>query len=276
MVVRAIELLRRAAALVRLHWVAITTVSALLLAVSVIKGTYVDPGLPDWLYQGAFILALLLLGLLMACLLIHALLVRMGDEVYVNFRCARRSELELLLPLYDELVGGDRPSVNQLKVVHRANENCFIFMERVRVRGVAKNATVIGFCTIVPMNAEASDLLEKNELNGLKFNKDHICSPNKKPKAVYVGSIGAKGAEAKGGVLNYVLGKLDDCADHGIKRVFTRPVTRDGLRIARKYGFEPVDPSVRSDELRELYALDLPREDVGRRDAAKSAPRVRR
>ena len=243
----------------------VATISALLLAIAAIKGTLVDPGLADWIYKGAFGLALVLLGLLFVGLLVHWLLIRMGDEVYINFRCAKRGELELLLPLYDELVGGERPSINQLKAVHRANENCFIFMERVRVRGVAKSAKVIGFCTVVPVNAEASELLEKNELNGLKFNKDHICSPSKKPKSVYVGSIGAKGAGAKGGVLNYVLGKLDDCADHGIKRVFTRPVTRDGLRIARKYGFEPVDPSVSPDELRELYALDLPREDVGRK-----------
>lgn len=239
------------------NWPLILAVVAILLALAVVQGTYVDPHLPGAVYRGAFWIAVIASALLVAAWL----LVRLGDWLYrgvvESFRSIKRNELQELVPFFDRVVGGDRPSLNDLKQIFNANNDVFKVLEKVVKYSRKRRSELVGFCTIVPMKSEAEPLLATEQLNGLRMSAEHIAAPRKQVRVLYIGSIGAQGAKPRAAVLNYVLGVMDDAAKHGVRRVYTRPVTKDGLRVATKYGFEPVMGDVRPGELRRLYFLDV-------------------
>lgn len=238
--------------------VAVMGVAGVLLAVAPLKGTYVDPKLPVWMYSAALWVALALLGILALAWLIDWFESFIAQERVEQFRSAKRDELQDILPLYDQIVGGDRPTINQLKEVFNANSTAFRFFERVtKKKGGSKIVTLKGFCTIVPMTESAAELLGEERLNGLRMDKTHVCPPNKKCKVVYIGSIGGDGPRCRAAVLNYVLGLISEFSGRGVERIYTRPVTVDGLRVARQYGFRPVKEDAGESELGRLYVLEL-------------------
>jgi hypothetical protein len=251
------------------RWPVLAMLSGVLLAIAPLGGSYLDPGLPSLVFQSSFWAAI---ALLLALGVAWAVDLWFQREVTENFRSIRRDELRDLVPFYDRIIGGDRPSINDLKEIYNANNQVFRVREKVVQRGQRKKTTLVGFCTIVPMSLEAEALLAQEQLDGVRMNRAHILRPGRSPRIIYIGSIGGDGATAKAAVLNYVLGVIDDCASRGVNRVYTRPVTQDGLRVARKYGFRPVKNDVVADELRRLYFLDLgDRFEAVRRRRAKRA-----
>lgn len=239
------------------RWAVILTIAGLLLAVAALKGTYVDPHLPDRLNVALLWSALVSTVFVFAAWLVSQIGDWLSRDVTESFRAIKRSEIQHLIPFYDRVVGGDRPSLNELKEIFAANSQVFRVCEKVISRGHQRKSQFVGLCTIVPMARESEDLLASEQLHGLRMNKSHIARPKQASRVLYIGSIGADGVQAKAAVMSYVLGIIDDAANHGVKRVYTRPVTIDGLRVAKKYGFEPVKPDVGPDDLRRLYCLDL-------------------
>lgn len=255
----------RSAAYYAKNWPLVLGVVAVLLALAVVKGSSVDPHLPGSVYQAAFWAAIIAFLLLFAAWL----LALFGDWLYrgviESFRSLKRSELQDLVPFFDRVVGGERPSLNELKKIFNANSDVFKVLEKVVQYNQKKRSELVGFCTIVPMKRDAEQLLATEQLNGLRMNAEHIASSMKQARVLYIGSIGAQGSKPRAAVLNYVLGVMDDAAGHGVRKVYTRPVTKDGLRVALRYGFEPVMADAKPDELKRLYALDIGGSQIRRR-----------
>lgn len=261
------------AASLRRRWGVISTAAAFLLALAAIKGSYVDPEFPGIAYSIAFWLAIALAGTLVLAAIFEHFGYWFERDIVDKFRAARRDEIQDLIPFYERVVGTERPSLNELKELFNANNQVFRFLEKITKQGSKKKQSIIGFCTILPVTPEAELLLANEELHGLKMTKAHILAPNKAAKAIYIGSIGGDRAAAKAAVLNYVLGLIDDCASKGVKHVYTRPITKDGLRVAKKYGFAPVGRDVGPEDLKRLYVLDVTDrfERMPRRCRAKSS-----
>lgn len=247
----------RVAGDVKRYWGIISTLAGLALAVAALKGTYIDPKFPDPVYQVLLWAGMGSIFLLALCAFADHAGWWLEGERSERFRPAKRTELDEILPLYDRVVGGIRPSLNELKNLYSANSQIFTVLEK-RSKIAGRTSTkIVGFCTIIPLNKEAKNLLEREELHGLKMSPEHICSPRQKAACLYIGSIGAEGYRAKGAVLGYTLGVLNECAQKGVAVAFTRPVTLDGLRVARQHDFEPVSNNVRNGELERLYRLNL-------------------
>lgn len=239
------------------RWAVLTTLGAVCLALAQLKGTYIDPKFPSPFYTTALWAGLSSLAILIVCFVLTHFGNWVQRDVTERIRPVKRDELGDLLPLYDRVVGGERPTLNELKEVFNANNQAFRFLEKVVRRGFNTKRQFLGFCTIVPIAKEAEPLLAAEQLNGLRMNKSHVLAPRKTCRTIYIGSVGGVGNHARAAVLNYVLGLIDDCAERGVNRIYTRPVTQDGLRVAKKYGFRPVKDDVGPNELRRLYFLDL-------------------
>lgn len=223
---------------IRRRWAVLGLLATVLLALAPLNKSVVDPGFPEWMYVFflwtaiAFFLVVALSWLL-CCLGEH-----LERDVVEKFECATRDEIQEVLPFYDRVIGsGQRPSINALKAMFSANKSIFRFYKRKSMRGEKKIVEVKGFCTVIPMNKAAEELLRKGELNGLKMDGTHIARVKDKCNVFYIGSIGGEGAYAKAAVLTYVLGVVDEFAQRGCTRVYTRPITKDGLRVAKAYGF---------------------------------------
>lgn len=233
------------------------SVAGVLIALSVLKGTSVDPRFHENAYSIMMWLGIAIFSLLVLAWPIYEISNWASEESIDNFRSAKRHELQEVIPFYDRVVGGDRPTINALKELFNANNKSFVFYEKISYSGGQKRTKVLGFCTIIPVTTQAEKLLEREELNGLRLDRAHVVRPGAACASIYIGSIGADGQSAKAAVLNYVLGQLHSYASAGVKRAYTRPVTKDGLRVAKKYAFVPVGGDVRGDELHRLYYLDL-------------------
>lgn len=256
---------------VRGRWAVLGFLGTVFLGLAPLKNSVVDPNFPDWAYRTCFWSAVALFAALLVSWALCLLGSHLERNVVEKFECASRDEIQEVLPFYDRVIGGGRrPSVNELKAMFAANKSIFRFYKRTSTRGARKTVEVKGFCTVIPMKRDAGILLEKGELNGLKMDGTHIAGPKERFDVYYIGSIGAEGSSAKAAVLNYVLALVDEFAQRGRGRVYTRPITEDGLRIVIKYGF------VRTVDGEQPKMNELCFKDVGEERMAKRPPRVRR
>lgn len=242
------------------HWGAVTTAIGLALALAALKGTVVAPNWPSAIFSVGLWSSIGLLVWLLVSFAAVAIISVFFAETTTEIRPIKRTELETLLPFYEQLIGAERPALNQIKALYNANKKAILILERRSQRGLATKSVVAGFCSILPVTKEAAGLMGKEQLNGLQMNKQHICTPRQEPYALYIGSIGGKGASAKAQILGYVLGQIDDAEKHGVRCVYTRPVTKDGLRLAKQYGFRSVAGKVSDGELNRIYRLRVPRQ----------------
>ena len=107
----------------------------------------------------------------------------------------------------------------------------------------------VGFFSVFPVTKEASEALGRNQLKGTELGPQYIVSEGKKPSALYIGGIGAKGLRAKQQTFGALLGHLSTL-ERKTPLIFTRPITEIGRTRALEYGFRPVVAG--SDELGEM------------------------
>lgn len=147
------------------------------------------------------------------------------------------------------------PTKRELKCIYKVNNAvCKLQYRIIKFLGLDV-AKYTGICSIVPMTDKAKALLEAENLNGLTFTPEHISKPRQEHTCLYIGSVGAIGARAKKHILIFLEGVIDSEFGKGIDVVFTRPTTKNGLRIAKRFGFIPVMDDAGEDELNRLYRI---------------------
>ena len=150
---------------------------------------------------------------------------------------------------------GQVPTLKQVKELHNINPNAIWVVERVKENASSRitSTKTLGFFTILPLTEKAVRLVDDERLDALHFTAEHIATPKHKQAAFYIGSIAAKGFRAKAEILGYVRGRVEEESKDGSGIVFTRPISKDGLRLAKKYGFQPVGDNVGANELGRIY-----------------------
>lgn len=126
---------------------------------------------------------------------------------------------------------------------------------------------VIGYYAVIPLNKEATDLLEAERIDGTAFEPGHIIPfrpkrIRKTPASIYIGGVAANNRKR---IRSFVLGSLISHLEHekeaGVKVVFTRPVTADGLRLVKKYKFQAVNRYLREKnqyKMDHIYRYEFP------------------
>ena len=125
--------------------------------------------------------------------------------------------------------------------------------------GFGTRQELAGFFSVFPMTDEARALLESNELLGAAFTAAHICEPSQIPAAYYIGAVGGVGRRGRHATLLQLMGYVTALQRRHTKLVFTRPMTEDGLRLARDYRFSPVRRDV-DDPKNTIYVRDFARD----------------
>lgn len=146
------------------------------------------------------------------------------------------------------------PPLEQLERIFEASRGCVWFVNESRHGFGLKRIERVGFFSLIRLTQAAVQLYEHNNLNSFQLDRTHIAGPRNAAPALYVGGLGARGFRARGWIVQYLRSRIDSFFEQGGKVVFTRPVTDDGLRLAEKLGFRPVDPARRS--LGSIYKLE--------------------
>jgi hypothetical protein len=165
------------------------------------------------------------------------------------------NQIDLIIKLSKQLLP-QTPSKKSVKQIYKANGQ----MIRIQFRTIEflgwKFSKPTGFCSIMPMKDDARALLDREELAGISFTPEHIVKPAGDKSCIYIGSIAAKGLRAKRDIILYIKGVIDTEFESGVECIYTRPTSKEGLTLAKRFGFEPVSSDAKFDELERIYKLE--------------------
>ena len=153
------------------------------------------------------------------------------------------NQIDDFYSLCKELLGEDIAEIERVRQWHRKNPDTLYTIHARKHWGLIHTNKMVGLFTVFPVTSEAKQLLQRNRLKGTEFNANHITTLDR-AAAIYIGAIGARGFRARQQTLMALLGYVNSLADRNIDLVFTHPITRDGARLAKQRGFEPVSKSV--------------------------------
>lgn len=178
-----------------------------------------------------------------------------GEYIDPVFRAkpASSNELKKIYDMGSELFDGGVSSIKQMKRWHRVNPTIFwVLRKSDEPRGDIK-----GYFCIIPLKVKAAKMLINGDISGKDFTVDHILGPTKTPTYIYIGAIAATGFRAKGAALHKLLFHIEQLKEKGAKHVLTNPVTRDGSRLVKKFGFECVPADGECGDREKIHQLNL-------------------
>jgi hypothetical protein len=143
-------------------------------------------------------------------------------------------------------------SLNQTKALYNLNNRMYwmVMSRQKRLFGLEFGSKLLGYFTVVPLAREAIPLLEGDEFGVQHFNKDYVSKKGGNVAAVYIGSIAARRRVGPHAIsrLAFIIGEY---RNDGVP-VYTRPVTKTGMRLMSEWGFAPVREPGRN----HIYKLD--------------------
>lgn len=241
------------------------TFGGAVLAVAALKDLFDHFGSLSWIYRLMVVagVATLLVALvaLFAWFAMNAISAsaRAVETSYV-IGTVRTDQLEAYHGLCRSILGEGVASLEKLRQWHGKNPDTVWAVYRQRSRGLRHKIEMVGFFSVFPVTKQASELLFKNQLKGTELGPQHIVSRGRTPAATYIGAVGAKGFRAKERTLGALMGYVTSPARKTLL-LFTRPVTKDGLRLAWQQGFEPVQklsPASSDEEGETIFVRRMP------------------
>ena len=196
-------------------------------------------------------LATLFLGVLFVYLDYKGLkLFSKQDEVYKNSLMAT-NEFEAFDELLEYYFGSSRIDLNQIKQFHIKNSNTTWLLKKKKKLKFRTVVDYMGFIIIYPVNKETKIMLERDEIYGAEFTADNLCKEEEEPEGHYIACIAGKDLYSKA----YSIGVLKSIVRErlGRKPIYTYPVSDQGLRLAKKYGFEKANQLHPEQDKKRIY-----------------------
>jgi hypothetical protein len=128
---------------------------------------------------------------------------------------------------------------------------------------------IVGGFTIIPLTKRAREQLEAGMVDGVTFLPEHIAATTARAAGFYIGSIIGDSAYIRALALQAVRFHLMHVAAG--KRVYARPVTQDGSRACRQWGFSPLSSELSPGTLEAMHFLDVERATDGRRAQVRTS-----
>jgi hypothetical protein len=156
---------------------------------------------------------------------------------------AARDELRTLHEFCTLMVPGGFAAFEKWLERYDRNPQIFYAITASVTRPPAADNRIVGAFAVTPLGEEARALLDAERLKGIDLKVEQITPPGEKPAAMYISGIVASGFSARGVTLEFLVSVMRREAARGNRLFYTRPMSRDGLRVVRDYGFEPIDPA---------------------------------
>jgi hypothetical protein len=229
------------------------------------------PFLPNLFYKTCLLLgfALCVVGVLLIVLPVETIqkivqrikdFFGMGDRPYET-KPAKWKDLKLIHEYAKQELGAVS-DLQKMEQWFNINRQIFWIVIDSAVNGT-HGQQMVGYYAIIPLNKVATDLLETEKIEGTSFAAEHIIPYRrgrirKTPASIYVGGVAAKNRmRIRQFVLGSLVAHLNQEIENGVKAVFSRPVTNDGLRLIKKYNFKPVNQFVETYEMKHIYKRDF-------------------
>jgi len=137
----------------------------------------------------------------------------------------------------------ETPSKNRMRQWQRKNKNVLTAVYLQGLTGGRKRSTLVGVYKIVPLTRSAVAALASERKTGATIETDDITAENEQPAGLYIGDVVAVTGKAKGEVIRQLKNTVAKLLRPGLS-IYTRPLTRDGVRLVRKYQFITVSDGI--------------------------------
>jgi hypothetical protein len=176
--------------------------------------------------------------------------------------CARREDLKDLRDFCLTILGPGLSPLKKMRKWHEHNPTLFWILVAARA-GSRMNAdhveAIYGYYGIIPINATASKALDEEQLDGMSFTTAHICTEGEQPSAYYIAGIAAEHKIARLKILRELKKHIESLVSSEPRIFYTRPISKDGLRLVRSFSFQRVDNSPEV-ALNEIHRQSLSKE----------------
>jgi pimeloyl-ACP methyl ester carboxylesterase len=106
--------------------------------------------------------------------------------------------------------------------------------------GLERRERFSGYFCVIPLSGESAQAMKAGTLRGYELNTSHLPTGTATTAALYIGAIAARDHYSRAVVLEALRLHIIYSLALGAKEVLTKPLTREGLRLVRKYGFQPL------------------------------------
>ena len=139
----------------------------------------------------------------------------------------------------ESFVPRDPPSLALMRALYRRNRLTVRLIERV----VGNRRELVGMLVVAPLKKRAvAEILSRRIISLSEIDLEaHVSKSWQRPHGMYVGGVAGSNPAGRAWALSFIelLGQQS-----GVRHVFARPASPDGLRVLRASGFSPVpEPS---------------------------------
>lgn len=114
-------------------------------------------------------------------------------------------------------------------------------VKRVIHTGRDRRERFSGYFCVIPLSDETAQAMKAGTLRGYELNASHLPSGTATTAALYIGAIAARDHYSRAVVLEALRLHISYSLALGVKEVMAKPLTKEGLRLVRKYGFQPLE-----------------------------------
>jgi hypothetical protein len=169
---------------------------------------------------------------------------RNSDDEILSYdsKIVSRAELKTAHKFCKKHLGNQIASLNTLKRWHRKYPDFAILIIKAKKGkdGIIVTSRCMGFLDFLPLNKKGEDAICRG-VSIVALTDEHIESKNIRPACVYVGGIVGTNKISKARVLEAIKTRLEVFKESGVRKFYTKPISRDGLRVAEKYDFVTLD-----------------------------------
>lgn len=155
-------------------------------------------------------------------------------------RYAEDEDIETICTLGRQAIGSNHPDETSLSQRLAKNRNIIKCLIRKKVDG----GSIVGYYTIYPITAGTrTKILSGQITSGKQFGLTQISTSFSSCTAIYISMIYGSSLLSKACVLWTLKNDLNTTrrTNKNLDLLFARPATSAGLRLLRKYGFEPIN-----------------------------------
>lgn len=165
-------------------------------------------------------------------------------ERNLTCRIAKSTDLDAVMQLADLTINQDQTlpdeTVSDLDVTKQHYNHC---RESIHVVEELSSGRIVGYFSVLPLTRKGEELLNNRTFkseNGLG-DLTNFCKKFGRGRPIYIGGIGShpeKKRQYGAAVIHWLKLFVDK---KGVQVAYARPATKDGVRLAKKNGFRPVN-----------------------------------
>ena len=162
-------------------------------------------------------------------------------DYYRSRKLVREDDLQDLQRISEECSGGEVSTLSEKCELLQKNRDLFYGVDMMRP-GSPKET--VGYYAIYPLRKSVVTQLElgrRTRWYGEQASVEDICSPTAKPYGLYIGFVWGMDGKARAATLKHLAKELNmRYRRHSAFKLFTRPMTNEGMRLAKRHGFTRV------------------------------------